>query len=189
MKKKIRTFLALDLPERIREQIGRIAFGLPSVRWIPTENFHITLRFLGEVSPPALELLQQKLQEMDVSSFPVKDPIHLCSPRILLQKDTRGVLVCPALPVQVVDPVYSGLNRILRELQFPDEKRPFFPHATLARFTSLQRRPLESYVETFQDFQTDSWMPDGLCLYESKLTPEGARYTVLERYRLENPID
>ncbi len=61
----MRLFVALDLPWSLREQLSGLALGLSGVRWVPPENYHITLRFIGEVPRHTAEEIDHDLAVTD----------------------------------------------------------------------------------------------------------------------------
>ena len=65
----MRLFVALDLPFDLRERLTGLATGLPGARWLPPENFHLTLRFLGEMPSHRAEELDGALAAMRCRGF------------------------------------------------------------------------------------------------------------------------
>ena len=51
----MRLFVAVDLPADLKEQLASLCQGIPGARWVPPENMHLTLRFIGEVDGHAFE--------------------------------------------------------------------------------------------------------------------------------------
>jgi 2'-5' RNA ligase len=63
-----RTFIALDLPETIAEKLHEIASGIAGVAWVPAHQYHLTLRFLGDIDEAAFENVRHALQEVRTES-------------------------------------------------------------------------------------------------------------------------
>ena len=57
----MRLFIALTLPQAVRDDLDRLATALPGLRWTPSDNYHLTLRFLGEVERPDAQDIDQAL--------------------------------------------------------------------------------------------------------------------------------
>ncbi|MDH3739547.1 MAG: RNA 2',3'-cyclic phosphodiesterase, partial [Alphaproteobacteria bacterium] len=65
----IRLFVALGLPEPVRERLALVRAPLPDARWVPAQNMHVTLRFIGEVEPPVAEEVDGLLAHIDAPAF------------------------------------------------------------------------------------------------------------------------
>ena len=65
----MRLFIALSLPEEVRERLSLLAGGLPGARWVAPESLHLTLRFVGEVDAPQAHDLDDVLSTIDLPEF------------------------------------------------------------------------------------------------------------------------
>ena len=132
----IRAFIAIELPAAIQEQLGQVIAGLQeraprAVRWVAPRNIHLTLKFLGNVSPDNLTQLTRVIQneaqrckpfELRVGglgAFPTK--IH---PRVIW----IGVAAPPPLAE-----IQLGLDRETERLGYQNEERGFSAHLTIGR--------------------------------------------------------
>jgi 2'-5' RNA ligase len=178
----VRAFVALELPEAAREAIGalqaRLRPRLGRIRLVRPEGAHLTLRFLGETSPVRLASMREALGKTaslcppfearlgGLGTFPERG-----SPRILW------------LAVEVPDAVSSlqaACERAAVAAGFPPEGRPFRPHLTLGRWRERAERP-----DLPEGTDLGLARVDALVIFRSELRPEGARYTALARFPLE----
>lgn len=189
----MRLFFALDIAPEIRKQLAAYVDSLrriPGVRFMPSESYHVTLKFLGEVQD--LERVKQAAEEVRAEKFEVSfreagffpNPK---APRVFW----AGIHADDRLPH-----LASALEESLAQAGFPREERPFHPHLTLARSGSGSPTPRrdEQPVAGFRalvyvveknpppDFGTMT--ANEFFLYESKLSPRGAQYSKLARYAL-----
>jgi RNA 2',3'-cyclic 3'-phosphodiesterase len=185
---RARLFVALDLPERVRAGIaewGRQALADPALRLVRCESLHITLAFLGWM--PEKEI--PRLAEIVAGSGGPAPSIELGDP---VPRPERGRPRLFALPADS-----QGAIALQGELQeklvaarlYEPEKRPFWPHLTVARVRREERsskRP--AHVSKLPGaLPKDLLQPfDGvrLTLYRSQLQPQGAQYTPLAQVEL-----
>lgn len=193
----MRLFVGLDIPDAIRENLARYMEDLrraaPGVRWVRPESLHLTLKFIGEFDEARLEELQRALaavggQPFDVS-FGGVGFFTPRSPRVFWVGVDAGYEL-PAL-ARAVDQAAVSLG-------VPAEEREFNPHLTLARSGSgrPQGSPkdrdkpkmyeLRALVEGKEPPRFGTMTAREFCLYESKLSPGGAQYAKLARFRLES---
>lgn len=182
MSRKImrRLFVGIPLADTVRASLMRnmtlLAETIPgsTVRWVPEANLHLTLKFLGDVDGARLRPLGQGLS------------VHLSQWRAMQATLHAGVMLLPRVkrPRVVAAGVEGGesLLHLVEHLElwaekegFPREKRGFKPHITLGR--------VKNGSDPLPDLTGDRITPlalslDGVCLYESRLTPKGAHYTV-----------
>lgn len=183
-----RMFVALDLPEMALwdiEEWGRAALGDPGLRRVPAEYLHITLAFLGNQPLAAVEPIEAAMEE--AAEIPVT--LKLGGPVGRPERRPRVV----ALPVDLPRPV-EGLAARLREPLvrgglFNPEKRPFWPHVTVARVRNEgggSRRPVRVEIPSGPSPTASIGYFNGvrLSLYRSELTPDGARYVPLAQLGL-----
>jgi 2'-5' RNA ligase len=180
---RLRTFVALPIPEPHREllraHLGTCRTLAPGFRWVPAENLHLTLRFLGHVEVTRLDQLRLELSQLRSPAFTVAlggrgqfGPRS--TPRVVWLAVSDGVSECAALA--------ASIEAICRRLGFDEEARPFRSHVTLAR--ALGRQPVR--LPSLPDPPSlTPWTADRLALYESRLGRDGAIYEPIEEFRLE----
>ena len=175
-----RLFIALDLPEEVVEALDRLCEGLPGVRWSGPEQFHLTLRFIGEVE-------QGVFYEIGEALAAVGHPPFELALKGLGQFPPRGAP--HTLWVGVEDPSASlpglrrRIERALEEAGLAPERRKFTPHVTLGRFKAPPPEArLASYLFRRNLFRTEPFPVSSFGLYSSQLRPEGARYTLEASY-------
>ena len=165
-----RLFVAVWPPEEVLDQVA--ALDRPAVaglRWTTRDQWHVTLRFLGQV--PEADPVVEALAALDLS------PAHAVLGPAVDRFGRRIVHV----PVGGLDAVAAGVVGATAGLGRPPDDRQFHGHITLAIVTGRARVDLRPLSVTTVSAE---WRVDAICLAESRLSPAGARYEVLERLPL-----
>jgi 2'-5' RNA ligase len=185
---RARLFVALDLPEGVRAGIvewGREALTDPAMRPVAPESLHVTLAFLGYLPEREIEPLAAIVQQVAGAAPAIElgDPVP---------RPERGRPRLFALPISSADLVELQA-RLEEELVaarlYKPEKRPFWPHVTVARVgreergtnrpASVSRLPGELPKGLLQPFDAVR-----IVLYLSQIKPQGAQYTPLAQVEL-----
>ncbi len=191
----MRLFVALDIDAEIRRRITEFRDQMqslaPDVRWVGPETFHITLQFLGE---------SKKADDIGQALRTVKGP-----PVGLSFRDTGFFPTAKAPRVfwvgieadEQLQLLVAAIREALGPLGFESEAGQYKPHLTLARAGSGRPRPVRgerfapglqqvrAQLETLPSPEFGTMTAREFCLYESKLSPGGARYAKVECYPLE----
>lgn len=185
---RARLFVALDLPEETREGLvvwGKEALTDPALRPVAPESLHITLAFLGYRPEKEIEAIAAAVEE---SAAPAPW-VELRDPE---QRPPRGRARLFALPAisPGAEALQAGLEQRLVEAGFyKPEKRPFWPHVTVARVRPEARgsrrpavvsEPLGPLPQELKEPRSSVRMR----LYRSVLQPSGARYVPLAQVEL-----
>jgi 2'-5' RNA ligase len=185
---RARLFVALDLPEAIREGLiawGREALGDPALRPVAPESLHITLAFLGHRPEQEIEAIAAAVRE---SAAPAPW-VELRDPE---QRPPRGRARLYALPAisPGTEALQAGLQQRLVEAGFYEpEERPFWPHVTVARVRPEargSRRPavVSEPPGAIPEELAEPRIAVRMALYRSELQPTGARYVPLAQVEL-----
>lgn len=182
----LRAFIAVEIPLSIRQAVCNATADLQKelnslVRWVPLENMHLTLKFLGDVSPSNVEMLKQMISaEADLfecfalrleglGSFP-----SLKRPRVIY----IGI-EAPA----VLNALHRGIESASRRLGYESEDRDFSPHLTIGRVKQNIAAPEQQVIRrALEGTRVDSLGTtkiDAVHLYKSDLKPTGSVYTRL----------
>jgi 2'-5' RNA ligase len=175
-----RLFIALDLPEDVIASLDRLCEGLPGVRWSTHDQFHLTLRFIGEVD-------QGTFYEIGEHLAGVSHPPFEMALKGLGQFPPRGaphtLWVGVDDPSGALPPLRRRIERVLEEVGLAPERRKFTPHVTLGRFRAPPpEQRLASYLFNRNLFRTERFPVSSFGLYSSQLRPEGSLYTLEASY-------
>jgi 2'-5' RNA ligase len=181
----VRAFLALDLPEAAREACASLVRELRArpdgdgVRWVRPGNYHVTLRFLGNVEAERVGELAARVRAAtgDVAPFRAAlGALHAFPPR---RPRVVAVGLEPEAPLrELAARVETGVV----EAGLAPERRRFRPHVTLGRVRSRRAPSLEGAA-----CEESDWPVRELVLLRSDLGREGSTYTDLERIPLDAP--
>ncbi|HSB01271.1 MAG TPA: RNA 2',3'-cyclic phosphodiesterase [Anaerolineales bacterium] len=182
----LRAFIAVEIPLPIRQAVCSATSDLQKalstlVRWVPMENMHLTLKFLGDVSPSNVDMVTQMISaEADLfdcfelhvdglGSFP-----SLKRPRVIY----IGIQA-PA----VLNALQRGIESASRRLGYESEERDFSPHLTIGRvkqnITATEQQAIRRALEGTKVDSLGTARVDSLHLYKSDLKPSGSVYTRL----------
>jgi len=185
---KIRTFIAIELPDNIIDAIGNMQkkikrYGL-KMRWVKPENIHITLKFLGDINPEMIQSIESCLEQ----TCKKNNPIQLLS---------KGIGVFPGLKrprvlwagidgdTDILKKLQQSLDDLLSTTGIAKEKRPFKGHLTIGRFKGerfkgqTDSKKLIAVIREFSEFETKPFTADKIILFKSELKPDGAAYSKL----------
>jgi 2'-5' RNA ligase len=177
----MRLFVGIALPEDIRFQLSLLCSGLPKVRWVPAENFHISLRFIGEADGGAMQDIDASLAGVRAPRFALAlagvghfgNGSHL---RVIW----AGIEKSPALQ-HLRDKVESAVVRA----GLPPEGQKFSAHVTLARAKSAPPlAKLQDYLARNNLFRTPAFDVTHFTLYQSFTGGEGSVYRAEGSYEL-----
>ncbi len=168
-----RLFVSLDFPFPVRKALFELDPHLPVVHWVRPAQLHLTLAFLGQVSPVVEERLRNQLAGLkftrfflplnSLDTFPVKG-----RPKIIWLGVGRGHPHLFQLHKSVTDAALgAGLQ--------PD-LRPWHPHLTLARCQDVARSSIQRFLRENADYDAGLVLIDSFQLNSSRPTPAGSFY-------------
>jgi RNA 2',3'-cyclic 3'-phosphodiesterase len=185
---RARLFVALDLPEDVREGIvawGREELTDPALRPVAAESLHVTLAFLGHRAVKEIDRIAEGLRE---SAGPAPW-VELLDP---VQRPPRGRPRLYALPALSpgTESLQAGVQqRLVAGGFYEPEKRPFWPHVTVARVRPEARGSRRPAVVSEPPGPIPKELSEPqvgvrMALYRSELQPTGARYVPLAQVEL-----
>ena len=182
----LRAFIAIELPHQVKEQIAAQTAGLRrklghSLRWVPADNLHLTLKFLGEIASIQIDPLVQALETetKQHESFEITMEGLGCFPNARRPRVVWVGIVAPAALSRLAE----GIETAVAPLGFVAEDRPFSAHLTIGRVREqLPAADVVSISEALQDThigRLGSFTAAAVHLFRSDLQPGGPVYRCL----------
>ncbi len=187
-----RSFIALEVPPHIQKAITTQTAGLqrtlprPLVRWVPEHNIHLTLQFLGDVSPANLDLLAQALRT-EAAGHPAFEVSVGQVGAFPTPRRPRVIWVGLDAPPALLS-LHRGIQTVTARMGYPPEERTFSPHLTIGRVRQnasaaelhrIQTALEETHVGALGNFRVET-----LVIFKSDLQSAGPVYTRLHAFRL-----
>ena len=182
---KIRSFISLDLPLSLRHELSghaKLIAGQDKrqkIRWLPPENYHLTLVFLGDVESVKISALQIALERKLESTKAVPLTISAITPFPFSRPRIAAALVDQTAELLRLQ---SDVTNCVRKCGITPERRRFVPHVTLGRLKPRAGKTV--------DFQARnillSGIADSVIMFQSELTPDRAIHTALAEIPLKD---
>ncbi|MGZ8287172.1 MAG: RNA 2',3'-cyclic phosphodiesterase [Allosphingosinicella sp.] len=175
-----RLFVAIRPPATVRARLLDLMGGVAGARWQDEEQLHLTLRFIGEVD-------RHMAHDVDAALSSVHHPAFSIALNGLGAFDRRGepvTLWAGFAPQEPLRALHKKVDQALVRVGVEPDRRAYMPHVTIARLPR-GAGPVGSLVERSGGITGPPFTVDRFCLYESRFTPEGPLYEVVERYRLD----
>ena len=188
MNQPIRCFIAIEIPERIQNQLARIQGTLRNqiqkASWVKPSNVHLTLKFLGDVDPDNLESIAEAIERVAIrhrsfslrvgglGTFP-----NFARPRVIWAGVKTGG--------ERVSALAQDINVALSYCGFAPDTKKFNAHLTIARVKGrIDLRPYANQYRQYDRIDGAEMSVNTISLIQSQLQPTGAIYSTLQSYSL-----
>ncbi|AEF97122.1 RNA 2',3'-cyclic phosphodiesterase [Methanotorris igneus] len=171
----MRCFIAIDLPEEIKDKIEEVKkhFKIKGIKLVEKENLHITIKFLGEID----EEIVEKIKNLDLSISPIKVKIK----NIGVFPNENYIRVIWLGATNLVD-LFKEVDEKLSEIGFKKE-REYVPHVTIGRVKFIEnKKALKDKIEKHRKIDIGEFEVKSIKLMKSTLTPNGPIYEVIKEW-------
>jgi RNA 2',3'-cyclic 3'-phosphodiesterase len=174
-----RLFAAIRPPAAIRAILLGAMGGISGARWQSDDQLHLTLRFIGEVDRHRAGDIHAALGGIHHAPFEISlSGIGAFERRG--QAETVWAGVAPQEPLKLL---HNKIDAALSRVGVPPDERAYLPHVTMARL-KRESGPVGNLLEQSGGLASPPFPVNDFALFESALTPDGAVYSIVERYPL-----
>ncbi|MCO5090546.1 RNA 2',3'-cyclic phosphodiesterase [Bosea sp. (in: a-proteobacteria)] len=174
-----RLFIALEIPADIASGLALHRGGLTGARWIEPADYHVTLRFLGEVDRHRANDVDDILS--DLSAYPFEVTLDALGS---FGGDKPRAVFARVQPGKALTDLQSDLERQMRRLGLPAEGRKFVPHVTLARLRDTSAAEVAHYLSLHPIVRPLGFTARRIALMSSRESTGGGPYVLEAAYPL-----
>jgi RNA 2',3'-cyclic 3'-phosphodiesterase len=176
----LRLFVGIEFPPELRLRLSLLQSGVAGAKWVDPGNFHLTLRFIGEVDEGTAADVDEALLRLKARRF----SLQLVGAGVFGGDKPRqlwvGVEREPALAT-----LQGKIEQALIRAGLPPEPRKFAPHVTLARLRMPKRDDIQHFLTAHAQFRADPLRVDRFSLIASYPTKAGSVYEDQADYELQ----
>jgi 2'-5' RNA ligase len=174
-----RLFTGLEIPPAIVQSLATLRGGLPGARWIDPENYHLTLRFIGDVDAAVAREVAFMLGRVRRTGFELRfDGLSAFGGR-----RPRAVIATLATTPALLD-LQAEHERLMQRVGLEPDGRKFTPHVTLARLRDSTSQHVAEYLSARGQFRTPPFDVSRFVLFSSRASVGGGPYVVEAEYPL-----
>ncbi len=174
-----RLFTGLEIPPDVGQSFAMLRGGLPGARWIDPANYHLTLRFIGDVDDVVAHEIASMLGKVRRGPF----ELRLDGLSAFGGHKPRAVVASVA-PAQQVIELQAEHERLLQRVGLEPERRKYTPHVTLARLRESSSRDVADYLSMRAAFRSMTFAVSRFVLFSSRASIGGGPYVVEASYPL-----
>jgi 2'-5' RNA ligase len=175
----LRLFTGLEIPRDVADSLSRLRGGLPGARWVEPENYHVTLRFIGDVDGAVAHEVESLLGRVRRSRFDLRiDGLASFGGR-----KPRAVVATLAASQPLME-AQAEQERLMQRIGLAPEGRKYTPHVTIAWLRDTSSRNVAEYLSARGYFQTRSFPISRFVLFSSRASVGGGPYIVEASYPL-----
>ncbi|MGI9481124.1 MAG: RNA 2',3'-cyclic phosphodiesterase [Hyphomicrobiales bacterium] len=175
-----RLFTGVELPETVTDELALMTGGVPGARWIDRENYHITLRFVGDIDDAQAGDLADILAETTGAQF----QLFLSGMGNFGARKPRSIHAVVAASEELSD-LHARHERACQMIGLEPEGRKFIPHVTMARLRSgVVADDVKAFLEGHSAYRSAAFTAARFVLYSAKPSTGGGPYLVEKAYDL-----
>ena len=172
-----RLFTGIEIPEDISQYLSLLKFGLHGARWISLENYHITLRFFGDIEQHIANELDQAIDNIEFDSF----KIRVAGLGSFGGDKPRSIWAGIEADEDLVA-IQKNHESAARHVGLPPESRNYTPHITLARLKGSNAFDVAKFLENYGEYQSQWFDVKRVVLYSSRTSRGGGPYAIEAHY-------
>ena len=174
-----RLFTGVEIPSDIGQALSMLRGGLPGARWITPDNYHLTLRFIGDVDDLIAQEVALMLGRVRRGAF----DLHLEGLTSFGGRRPRAV-VANVAPAPALLEVQAEHERLMQRIGLEPEGRKYTPHVTLARLRDSSSLDVAEYLSSRGFFRTAAFPIERFVLFSARESVGGGPYVVEASYPL-----
>ena len=177
-----RLFTALEVPRSVATSLSLLKGGLPGARWIDVENYHVTLRFIGDIDGRNADDLADALDQIEAPPL----TLSIRSLSVFGSKKPHA-LIANIEPQPALAALHFDIERLCQRLGLAADPRRFIPHITLARLKNTTPEEAALYLSQRGLITVPNFTPGRFVLMSSRDSVGGGPYAIEATYRLIEP--
>lgn len=176
----MRLFVALDLPAEVKSSLAGITGGLIGAKWVPEDNYHLTLRFIGDINRHQAEDVDLALAGLRARGF----DLTINGVGVFEKAGKPSTLYANIERSPGLDHLRAKIETALQRVGLEAERKRFTPHITLAKLDMVPHAKLASWLQTRNLFKLPPVPVEYFTLFSSALGGETPVYTPEVEYQL-----
>ncbi|MGJ3263174.1 MAG: RNA 2',3'-cyclic phosphodiesterase [Salinarimonas sp.] len=175
-----RLFVGLEIPDDVVSALAACRGGLPGARWIEPENYHVTLRFIGDVDEDVAEDVYALLAERRA-----REPVEIVLDGLgCFGGDKPHAVFANVHASEALVALHDEAERLVRRAGLPPERRKFKPHVTLARLRQVPPRDVAAWITARAPFERREFLAGRIAVFSAREQTGGGPYVVEAAYPL-----
>lgn len=172
-----RLFSGIEIPADIRDELAALRQPLPGTRWLEPADFHVTLRFAGDITPPVAREFAANLSSISFDPF----PLRIVGLATFGGDDPRS-LYAAIEPTEPLANLAHANEQAARRAGLKPEGRRFVPHVTLARMQAPRVEPVARFLQRKGGFRSAPFTVTRFVLLSSKPLTGGGPYVIEQTF-------
>jgi 2'-5' RNA ligase len=175
-----RLFTAVEIPPEIGESLSALRGGLPGARWVDPENYHLTLRFIGDVDDDTAHDVMVMLGQVRRRAF----ELRLSALGQFGGKKPRAVFAAAQASAPLTE-LQAEHERIFNRMGLAHDQRKFTPHVTLARLRESYPQEVADYLALRGGYRSAPFLVTRFVLFSARASTGGGPYVTEAAYPLD----